>query len=623
MGGYLENKQDSSQFHTYFSNQISVDSTAFFQLQLLDFPQRSEKWVKFQGRIISTNDRPANGKVQVYLERDSLSEKLVYGDLLYCRANFFEIPKPANPHAFDYSAYLNHQDIHHQTFLKSGTWIRFGNDANPLLKLVYETRAVCNSILESSQMKQEHIAVAKALLLGDKELISDELMLTYSASGTLHVLAVSGLHVGIIMLILSFLLNPLKQLPKGKMLFLALALAGIWFYALLTGFSPSILRAAVMFSFVLIGNELQRDTSIYQSLLVSALLLLLIDPHILFQIGFLLSYLAVFGIVFLHPKIYPTLVFKHSLLDKAWQLASVSIAAQIATLPLSLYCFHQFPTYFLFANLLVIPISFVVLILGIIALALHAIPYLSDFLFQSMDWLILLMNEGVRLVEKLPFALLNGLVLMWYEALGLMILIFTVSFSFLKRSKSWLFLSLALCLLFFGSLLLQKMHRSASASITFYAIRDEVVIDVIQGGQITSFTTPTAVNDEANLRFHVYPNRIMESGSYKAEQHYLLTDSTTVIEISGKRLLLMNEHLAAQKFNHKIPRVDGVYLYNATFIAQPIFDHWKQAETPIILGDGLSYKLKRYLKSQLPPTNWYDLRDQGALVINLESFNAR
>ncbi|MBK6526515.1 MAG: ComEC/Rec2 family competence protein [Crocinitomicaceae bacterium] len=139
------------------------------------------------------------------------------------------------------------------------------------------------------------------------------------------------------------------------------ALSGIWFYAILTGLTPSVLRAAVMFSFVLIGSELQRDTSIYQSLMISAIILLLIDPNVLFQLGFLLSYFAVIGIVFFHPKIYALFFFKNKLMDKIWQVTCVSIAAQLATFPLGIYCFQQFPNYFLIANLIVIPISFFVL----------------------------------------------------------------------------------------------------------------------------------------------------------------------------------------------------------------------------------------------------------------------
>src|SRR5690606_4479872 len=142
--------------------------------------------------------------------------------------------------------------------------------------------------------------------------------------------------------------------------------------------------------------ELQRDTNIYQSLLVSAFFLILIDPTIIFKIGFLLSYLAVLGIVFFHPKIYGLFHFKNFFLNKIWQISSVSIAAQIATFPLGFYCFQQFPNFFLLANLVVIPLSFVILILGISYLVLVSVPIINEIILFFLDWSFTILNTGVK-----------------------------------------------------------------------------------------------------------------------------------------------------------------------------------------------------------------------------------
>ncbi|MBI3136942.1 MAG: ComEC family competence protein [Bacteroidetes bacterium] len=621
VGIYLEKSADSRNYPDYFAHQLQPDSTHFFQVRLTDYPQKSGNWVKFQAQVIAADQQATFGKVQLYIERDSLSEKLKYGDVLHTTCRFFEINAPSNPSEFDYRNYLRHQDIHHQAFVYSGHWISIDSDPNLLLSLVYQTRAACNEIIENSGMKPENMAVAKALLLGDKEMISDELMLTYSASGTLHVLAVSGLHVGIVMLMLSFILKPLKRMPGGKLLFLFFALAGIWFYTLLTGFSPSILRAAVMFSFVLIGNELQRDTSVYQSLLVSAVILILLDPHIIFQIGFLLSYLAVFGIVFFHPKIYALFFFKYKIPDKIWQLASVSVAAQLATLPLSIYCFHQFPNYFLFANLIVIPVSFVILVLGIIALFLHAVPYISDFLFYVLDQLITLMNEGVRQIEKLPYAILDGLVIQWYDALILFAVIFSIAFTLIKKSKSFFYLSLTCISVFLISLLVQKSVRHQTNSAIFYSVKDEVIIDFIQGEHITCFATPEMISNTQKMRYHIYPNRLEKSGGTTPQQTYLLADSTRVISKSGQTILFLNQAIADTIYTTRFPVTDVVYLYDSKFINRQIIDFISAEKIPLILGCNVSRSLRKYLIKRLRPDLLYDLTQNGALVINLEQFN--
>jgi len=612
-GIYIETNSDERNYASYFENFVQQDSTNIFGITLSGYPEITENWVKSEIEVKSCNAQSTTGKSILYIEKDSLSEKLEHGDQLILNASFFSVNPPKNPYEFDYRNYLAHQGIHTQAFVKQGFWKKCGHQ-NGLLSSVLSIRKNCADILDQSYLSNENASVAKALLLGDKEYISDDLMLSYSSSGTLHVLAVSGLHVGIIMLVLNFLLQPVKKIKNGKYIFLALALSGIWFYTLLTGFTPSILRAAVMFSFVIIGKELQRDSSIQQSLLVSAFILIIIEPHILFQIGFLLSYLAVAGIVYFHPLIYNKFYFKHKWTDKIWQLSSVSIAAQISTLPISIYCFQQFPNYFLFANLIVIPVSFIILILGIVALIFHAVPYLGDFSFYLLDKLITFMNGSISTFDNLPYAVTKNLIIKWYDVLILYAFILFSYLSIIRRSKQFLFVSLLSMSFFCISIWQNIVSKHNLKSITFYTVKGENRVDYFNKQTLISFTTSEEKADEKKLNFHIYPNRKQTVFRTEPDTSILINRMNSIIEIEEQKIFFMNQHIADSIRTTGFPKTNFVYLYDISFLDPAFSSILSDEKTPIIFGDGVSHGLKNYLKKSDLDLVYHDLQLQGSIT---------
>jgi competence protein ComEC len=206
--------------------------------------------------------------------------------------------------------------------------------------------------------------VAEALLLGIKDDLDDSVSDAYSTSGTLHVLAVSGLHVALIFAILGKILHGLYSVRFGSITALSIQIGATWFYAVLSGFSPSIIRAAVMLSLISIGKNMKRRPSSGNMLLASAFFILIADPDSLFDLGFQLSYLAVTGIIYLAEPIENLILVKYRLLSLLWESASVTIAAQLFTTPLILYHFGRFPIYFLLANLTIVPWSSLILYAG-------------------------------------------------------------------------------------------------------------------------------------------------------------------------------------------------------------------------------------------------------------------
>lgn len=610
-GIFSKSQSDSSKDTHYFSNYIQKDSITYFQLTLKDYPTLSEKWLKCEAAVNTLNDQETTGKIQVFIERDSNSESLSYGDQIYASGFISAINAPMNPNEFDYRSYMKLHDIHHQVFIRSNHWKISGNDANPILESIFGIRNYCSNVFENSGMDPENIAVAKALVLGDKALISDELMLSYASTGALHVLAVSGLHVGIVMLILGFMLKPLKRIKKAKFLFLIFALSGIWFYAILTGLSPSVLRAAVMFSFVLIGSEMQRDTSIYQSLMISAISLLLIDPNVLFQLGFLLSYFAVIGIVFFHPKIYALFFFKNKLMDKIWQVTCVSIAAQLATFPLGIYCFQQFPNYFLIANLIVLPISFFVLIIGIGSLIVNAVPLLGYVFFYILDWLIYLLNNGVRIVENLPYAVYDSIIISWYDAVFLYVFLAFISYSILHKSKLSFQLALLFLTAFFISDTIDYIKKSDTNQVVFYKMKDEIVTDIFNRREFSTVSTFTTQESNQDLKFHVEPNRLQLAGKKSASKYFVIKPDQHTFEFENKSLVFADQLLLDSA---RFPITDAVYLYDCKFISDELVQHWIDRKTFLILGRNCSYGLKKRLNKIVSSAWVHDISISGALI---------
>ena len=256
------------------------------------------------------------------------------------------------------------------------------------------------------------MAVCSALLIGFKDLLDAELISAYASSGALHVLCVSGLHVGLIFIILQYIIVIPENKQYLRILKQMIILSVIWFYAFLTGLSPSILRSATMISIIIMAKFLKRDNYMLNTTLLSAFLLLCFNPFMLTEVGFQLSYLAVIGIVYLHQQLvilfYPT----NRLLFHTWQLTSVSLCAQLITFPLGLLYFNQFPNLFLVSNLLVIPLATGIIWVAVGAMLLTMIPYMSVVVFYAwkipfaLTWI---MNRALLFAEQLPFSIVKGI----------------------------------------------------------------------------------------------------------------------------------------------------------------------------------------------------------------------
>lgn len=609
LGSTLANLSNSSIQSDYFWSQSDSLNQKFVGI-LTSNPEIKENSIKLEVDILSKNDQAVQGKTLLYLEKDSVKEMPTYGELIAFNTSFNPIRANKNPKEFDYARYLRIHNIHHQAYVKSSNWEKGEFAGNKLKSKILGWREGFSEVISKSGMSEENVMVANALLLGQKEYLSEDVLRSYSSAGAMHVLAVSGLHVGIVMLIFGFFLKPIKRISHGKKLFLILMLMAIWFYALITGLSPSVLRAAVMFSFIVIGQELQRETSIYQSILVSAFVLILIEPYLIFQVGFQLSYLAVLGIVYLQPKIYNFWFIKNKILDKAWQITAVSIAAQLATFPLGLYYFHQFPNFFLISNLIVIPLAFILLIIGIAYLAFYWLPFISDIILWVFDALLTALNVGVEWIEKLPNSVMWGISIHWYEVFIIYGLIISFTTSLVKKSSRVFVGSMALLLVFVGFNVFEKVKISSEQKFFIYNVKNELVFDVFYGSQNNFYSTPELYADESALLFHVKHNWFYRSG--KEKPHEWIDNSNIKSLKLGDSNIKFSTSLTTEDYTDS----DYLVLYRLKYVDIDKLKKLAKSDCKLILGPQLGYGLKRLIYEYVNDDLIFDLKKDGCFELD-------
>jgi competence protein ComEC len=441
---------------------------AFYEVVIYSELQATKSGYKAEGHItkLSTDTsaskwQTASGKLMLYFANaDSIRTKLTYGKHLIVKGIPTEILPPMNPEEFDYRNYMANLQIHYYHFISNKDFVIIGESSlNPFVKYSTEARNYCDKILRKYIPNEDAYGLATALVLGIKSSLTDEIKNSYSNSGIMHILAVSGMHITLLFNMMMVFLKPLKNNRKTKLYVLAFALVILWFYAFITGLSASVLRAVVMFTFVLGADFFARKIKIYNILAVSAFTMCLLDPYILFDVGFQLSYLAVLGIVFFHPLLYQwiTIPFpskrkkEHTfmywcrkspswVLDNMWQIVCVSIAAQISTSPIALLYFHQFPNYFLLANLFAIPISTLIMYGEILLLLLSFWNFAATYIGWATEKLILFLNFGVEIIEKAPFSITSGIHIFAWETWLLYLVIVLLVLLFYFR-KLWYFTS--------------------------------------------------------------------------------------------------------------------------------------------------------------------------------------
>ena len=492
----LNNKQHFSKQPAQFLA-VKIASEPVLKNGLYRFGVEVEATVNKGKRLAATGT--------LLLTLKDITPDLLYGDELLIPAKYTAVNPPFNPAEFNYKRYLANQNIYYQQFLYPGQYQKLGFDkGNPFISYSLQLRQRFIEKLRVNMHDTNAIAVASTLILGYKADLSSDVLQAYSKTGTIHVLSVSGAHVAVIYLLLNFALGFLSRFRYGKLLKALIIITLIWYYSMLTGFSPAVCRAAVMISMVVIGKAYSRYINMVKIMAISAFGLLLYNPLYIVDVGFQLSYLAVFGLIIFQPIVHQWLKVKNKLIDKwLWTPVSVSIAAQVITFPLSAFYFHQFPVYFLATNLFIVIPTEIIMFSGIAYLLLPQIPLVSKTLAYLLEHTILVMNGFLTWMEHLPFASISKIWLTTAEYLLLYGVIISLFYFLCNKKPGLLRLSLLLMLLFCLSISLKSITMQQNNSIAWLNISKHKAI-VFKHGKAIVVLTDLQDTDKA-YKYSVQP----------------------------------------------------------------------------------------------------------------------
>lgn len=499
----------------------------------------------------------ANGNAVVYFEKNKLAKSLLIGDKLIIRTKFKKPPGKENPGGFDYAAYLNQNGIRATAYLNANDWYKT-TEVPPfsIRRLSNQWQNELLKIYQYYKITGYEYAVLAALTLGYTDDLSPDLRASYSATGAMHILSVSGLHVGIVYFVIAFLLSFLKKNRFQYILKAILIIAFLWAYAFVTGMSPSVIRSAFMFSFVAIGTSLERKSQIFNTVFMSAFIMLLIQPNFIYNIGFQLSYMAVLSILIFQKPFASLLPVRNKISGWFRDLLTVSLAAQIGTIPFTLFYFQQFPNYFLLTNLVAIPLSSIIIYLAMALLAIASFPVIGTFIAFLLKWALWLQNYLIEFIYNLP----NSTSIITLDFLQMLLLtmaiIFTTLYFYTKKAIS-LQASLISILIIICITLFVNYNTLHTDKIIIYSSQKHTHINFIEKGKNYFYS-----DDENELKkialLYWRQNRIGNAINIKKTNYY----QNNYAIFSNQKIAIAKEDFWKHKTSHKPLEVDLLIIGN-------------------------------------------------------------
>lgn len=498
-----------------------------------------------------------SGHVLLYFAKDSIPIR--YGSVLILRQPLQRITGSGNPGSFDYATYCARQDIHYQAFLRKGSYsVLDRSNGNTVTAFLIRTRNAVLTIIRKAIPSAQTYSVAEALLIGYRDDLDKDLVLAYSNTGVVHIIAISGLHLGMIYGLLLLLLRPFRKnrwLHRGRPLIIVSVL---WGFSLLAGAGASILRSVVMFSFIVIGESLGRKSHIHNTLAASACCLLLYYPYFLWDVGFQLSYTAVLSIVIFMKPLYRCLYFNNQLLKAAWQLSAITLSAQVFTLPLVLYYFHQFPNLFLFTNFIAVPLSGIILYGEMLLLLVYPVDLLNQLTGSALSFFINLLNRLIEQTSRLPFAVTGNIPFSLLQLWLLFGALTGIAAWLFYRRPAWLIggLGCAAALFLAGSF--TRIRQKHQQKLIVYNIPHYRAIDILDGAHCLFLGDARLRTNTSLISYHLLPARTLYGVS---ERKYLdhIKISGTLVAGPHKKVLVIDQPVTLPVPVRKI-RVDLIIL---------------------------------------------------------------
>lgn len=479
-GVTLTQKTNLNNQTNYYGNLVDTDSIITFIATINDVPTEKDKFVKcsLMFNEVKQNDCfvNANGTVFVYFKKSLSANSLKAGQTLLIKTCLQELSPPKNPYEFNYKNYLSNKQIYHTAFVDSNAYVALSvnNQLNPVWQLGLTCKEFLLTRLKNSSLNKNAASICAALITGYDDEVDKSVMEAFSHSGTLHVLSVSGLHTGLIYLALSFLFQFLDKRNRYKLLQFVFITVFLWFFALITGFSAPVLRAVIMFNLLGLGRIYFRSSYRNQIniLLVSAFLLLVYNPYFIVNVGFLLSYFALLGLLYFQPRFSQIWQPKSKPVNYVWQSITASLAATISTLPITLFYFKQFPLWFFVCNIVVVPATFLILMLAVfVVFKLNVIAVLINLITEGLIWFINLFNsKNTGYIDAIHFSFLDVLFLTTFIVL--------ISIAVQYREYKQLVFSLIVLITWQLFSLFESYSAKTKSLLTIYNVRNKSTVSV-------------------------------------------------------------------------------------------------------------------------------------------------
>ncbi|KQS39812.1 ComEC/Rec2 family competence protein [Pedobacter sp. Leaf194] len=538
-------------------NYFGKKSYPYLKIWVNDEPEQTNDILRFKARVLSgyeaTRQVKLSGQLLVALKLDSINPiHLVYGDELIVSAKYLEVEPAYNPAEFNFKKWLAGQNIYQQTFVNQKHLLRTSrNIGNPIIKFALNLREQQIAKYRKLIKDDEAFAVASTLILGYRADLSKETLAAYSKTGTIHALSVSGSHVAIIFFVLDFCLGFLNRKRYFLLLKFLIICSLIWTYALITGLSPSVVRAAIMITIFISAKTFAKNKNSYNILAFAAFCQLIYNPFLIWDVGFQLSYISVFGLIYLQPKIYKWIYIKNKWLNKVWELVALSTAAQLVTFPLCIYYFHQFPVYFLFGNLFIAIPLLLIMILGIAVL----IP-IVDKISPVFEWIIVNTNSVLKWIADLPFSTFSSVWINTPELILLSLALALLIYSLVKFSKRFLSASVLVYGVYVSMVAYDDWQATKQNKIIFFTLRKNYGPAFITGRSAVLVTDLKV--DDRNYQFFMAPaleqSRVNKIDVISLKQdtitsHFIKKDNQIVFKTYN--ILIIDEQLNHKKLNAK------------------------------------------------------------------------
>ena len=578
-------------YDAYYKHHITKNSSIIIKIHKVLKPGYYAH--KYIANVLQVDTKKTIGTILVNLKKDSISKPLTVDDLVFTASKLKNLTTAFNPYQFDYSTYLAKKNVYQQVFIQPNTYRKLAKNSSSIYGMSEKFRNYIQASLKKHNFTKDELSVINALLLGQRNNISKDLIQSYTNAGAIHILAISGLHIGILLLMLSRLLNPLERLKNGLLIKTFLLIILLWMFAFIAGLSASVVRAVTMFTFIAIGDSFKRKKVVEYSLVSSMLFLVLIKPLFLFDVGFQLSYMAIFGIIWVQPLCYKLWRPKLWILHKFWTLLTVSIAAQVGILPISLYYFHQFPGLFIISNLFIIPFLGSILMGGILIIFVAILKIPFQILFDFYGFIISLMNKIVDWVAKQEQFLLQEIsmsflqMIVWY-----VVIIFAYRLIVNKKITQIIFLLTSIIILQATFIFEKKKRQTTQELIVFHKSRKNI-IGIRHGNkfEVLHSLKPSEIITERSIQSYRIHENIKSDFSNKTPDiisfhtdTILIIDSLAVYDIAVQNAIVILQNSPKINISRLIKKLNPKQIIADGSNYKSYVQHWrnvcKQEKTP-------------------------------------------